>query len=389
MTCAAEIGVFRSLDAVSPPFSHCEPSVFPDDTSWYSLFETHVADQNSNILVFQAKSKDQRATVVFPLVQLRSPFGRVTLASMENYYSVDFRPLCSTPGARLLIESILAQITRTAATDILRLQPLDIDAPETEISEQALRKLGWRVYRSLSHVNWVHDFEGNFDDYMSQRPGRLRSTLRRKSAKLMALGDVEITIHDGQIGINKLIDAYQIIYARSWKVPEPHDRFIPELIAKIAQMGQLRLGLLKIGNRPIAAHFWIVKHGYAYIYKLAHDREFDRYSPGTVLMAKMVQYVLENDEVTRLDFLTGDDGYKRDWMTERRRKLTITAYNPRSLHGIVAHFMDQQCRPVVNRLTIRFKNNPLTAAIADRIFLRKRPPLICPTRASAVSKPVP
>lgn len=343
--CSTSVNVSASMDAIFSPVSHYDLSVFPDDTNWYVQFEKQILKNTDEACVFTASDADLTSFVVLPLVQSINQFRLLTLASMENYYSVDFRPICSTPEARALIQPLLSHIVKKHSPDILRLQPLDSDAPETSHIQAALKQEGWHVVTTESHVNWVHDLQGDFDHYLQTRPGRLRSTLKRKKARLNTLGNVDISIHDGSSSINELICAYRAVYEKSWKVPEPHEDFIPSLILAMAKKGHLRLGLLSVADNPVAVHFWIVKNGCANIYKLAHDSEFDQYSPGTLLMAEMVRYVMEFDAVRRLDFLTGNDSYKRDWMSECRQKLSLTAYNPHSFKGNLLYIIDTKLRP--------------------------------------------
>lgn len=358
--------VVLSIDALAKPVQHYDPSVFPDDTLWYRLFEHYVLTKNDNIRIIQTTGGDSRSSLVFPLIRIENKWRGITLESMQNYYSVDYRPLCSTQDAMALIAPTMAAMVYDESPDVIHLLPLDAEAPETPIIINALEELGWSVYASNCQVNWVHDFSGCFTDYIGALPGRLKSTLKRRGRKLMALDGFSMNVHDGVENLDEVLHAYQTIYSKSWKAPEPHDRFIPALISMMADKGQLRLGLLKIGERPVAVHFWIVKHTHAYIYKLAHDREFDIYSPGTVLMAEMVKHVMENDQVTRLDFMSGDDKYKQDWMSERREKISIMAYNSRSLHGRLAHFIDRRAKLYVRFITAWFDIGKLSQNSADK-----------------------
>jgi CelD/BcsL family acetyltransferase involved in cellulose biosynthesis len=50
----------------------------------------------------------------------------------------------------------------------------------------------------------------------------------------------------------------------------------------------------------------------------------------------MMEYVLDVDRVREVDYLTGDDKYKQDWMTHRRERWGILAMNPRTLRGALA-----------------------------------------------------
>lgn len=109
---------------------------------------------------------------------------------------------------------------------------------------------------------------------------------------------------------------------------------MPALINLCATKGWLRLGIAYYKEEPIAAQLWIVNHGRAAIYKLAYDEKFANLSPGTILTAHLMQYVMDKDKVYEIDYLTGDDAYKKDWMSHRRERFGLVAYNPRSFWGI-------------------------------------------------------
>ena len=354
--CLTNYKVLTNNDLTAAVVQHYDATIFPDDSHWYTLFESHILENSlENIRVIQSFDHNTGATLVFPLICKNKSWRGLIFESMHNYYSVDYRPLCSTVGARAMIAPMLSAILRNEAPDMLRLLPMDAQAPETETIKVSLQKLGWRVHTENCQINWIHDFKGSYEDYIASRPGKLRSTIKRRGARLLALKGISMVVHNGLENLDQLLAFYKTIYDRSWKVPEPHDQFMPALISQIAVKGQLRLGLIKIDDRPIAVHFWIVKYQHAYIFKLAHDKAFDAYSPGTVLMAEMVRFVMENDQVTRLDFMSGDDKYKQDWMSERREKLLLTAYNPRSLHGSLAQIVDLHIKPFVMRIARWFR----------------------------------
>ena len=137
------------------------------------------------------------------------------------------------------------------------------------------------------------------------------------------------------------IDAYVQVYNQSWKVPEPFPEFIPGLCQLAAQKGWLRLGLIFLDNLPIAAQLWLVVEKKAYIVKLAYDQKFVKTSAGTVLTGALFRHVIDVDRVEEVDYLMGDDQYKQDWMSERRERRGIIAFNPQSPLGIakaVYHF---------------------------------------------------
>jgi CelD/BcsL family acetyltransferase involved in cellulose biosynthesis len=108
------------------------------------------------------------------------------------------------------------------------------------------------------------------------------------------------------------------------------------LMRTCAQQGWLRLGIAYLDGVPAAAQLWVVVAGTASIYKMAYDERFAKESVGTVLSSLLMEYVIDVDKVKTVDYLSGDDAYKRDWMSHRRERWGIMAFNLHTTHGVLA-----------------------------------------------------
>jgi CelD/BcsL family acetyltransferase involved in cellulose biosynthesis len=49
---------------------------------------------------------------------------------------------------------------------------------------------------------------------------------------------------------------------------------------------------------------------------------------------EMFRRALDTDRVRAIDYGTGDDSYKKDWMGERRQLWQIEAFDPRTPRGL-------------------------------------------------------
>ena len=172
----------------------------------------------------------------------------------------------------------------------------------------------------MNAIAWVAGLD--HDGWWESRPGALRSTVKRKAKK----GVVDIallTAFDPAVW-----EAYEAIYAASWK-PEEGD---PALLRAFAEAESLRstfrMGLARIEGAPVAAQFWTVEDGTDFIHKLAHVEDSLKASPGTLLSAELFRHAIEIDGVRRVDFGTGNDAYKRDWMNRHEPLWRIEAFNP-------------------------------------------------------------
>lgn len=260
-----------------------------------------------------AVARDGPSRAVLPLMRR----GR-QLHGLANWYAFRIAPLF-TPGAdRAALLCALAHDLRQQSGQLV-LAPLpDEDGTATALAA-ALRKAGWATFMAPCDRNHVLPVRGrSFDEYLAGRPGALRTTLRRKAHR------VEVTIDHTFNETNWT--AYEAIYAHSWKGAEGNPAFLRHFAAEEGRAGRLRLGLARVDGQPVAAQFWTVEGRSAFIHKLAHAETAKALSPGTALTAALMKQVIDRDRVTLVDFGTGDDPYKRDWMEQVRPRYRIEAF---------------------------------------------------------------
>jgi len=255
-------------------------------------------------------------------------------SALSNYYASLFSPLvCASAQRANAANELVRQLTdlrpRRSTID---LAPLDRHGSDTTWVSNGFRSYGWYVRQYACFGNWYLPCAGvSFDAYMETRDSQLRNTWKRKSKKLLAAGRIDVItdISDVEAGM----DAYDAVYAKSWKRPEPYPNFVRGWARICAERGWLRLGIATVADKPVAVQFWIAYGSRAYIFKLAYDEGESQWSAGTVLTAHMIRHALEIDRVFEIDYLTGDDEYKKTWMTHRRERVGLKACNLRSLQG--------------------------------------------------------
>jgi hypothetical protein len=261
------------------------------------------------------------------------------LFSLTNYYSCFFAPHLrsnSQRAAEALRSLTQVWAAETPRWDSIEIKPLDSGSASFAILVEQLRNSGFAVQTFFSFGNWYLPVKGrSFAEYLESLPSVLKNTLSRKRKKLEKSGRVRIEIVTGGEQLESAIEAYTKIYLSSWKQPEPFPGFMPGLIRTCAKMGVLRLGLVHVDNEPAAAQLWIVHRKSALIYKLAYDERFADLSVGTILSSTLFQHALDVDKVEEVDYLSGDDAYKRDWMSHRRERWGILALNPRTPRGLL------------------------------------------------------
>jgi hypothetical protein len=275
------------------------------------------------------------------------------LEGLSNYYSSLFGPilwesslgLTNTHDLRYgqtLWDSVGRFIRQDRATwPVVSFSPMDAKTSIFDQLLEGLKNAGYWADTFFCFGNWYLDVAGRpFSDYFLTLPAPLRNSIARGKRRLTSAGPWEIQIQQAFDGaLEPAIADFVEVYSSSWKGPEPNTRFVPNLARMAAAQGWLRLGVLRHEKRAIAAQLWFVKNGKASIFKLAYVNGVERFSAGSVLTSAIMEHVLDVDKVHEVDYLTGDDAYKRDWMSHRRERLGIVAFNPTTMVGLSKAFI--------------------------------------------------
>ncbi len=300
------------------------------DPQWLDTITRHALDPGEQALFLCARN-DAGAAAIVPL---KINHARARADSLGNFYTSDWAPVVPPQGGGELLRAAFAGLAQDRDIVELRLAPLRGRAGTLAVLAQAVADAGWRgCHEYFCFGNWYHDTAGcDYADYLRERPSRLRNTLERRTRQFEQAGGSLELLRDGT-ALAAAVEEFNEVYAASWKRPEPYPGFIPGLAALAAERGWLRLGLARLAGRAVAAQMWLVADGTAYIFKLAYREDAADYSPGTVLTGFMLHSALDADGVTTIDYLSGDDAYKRDWMSARREYCGIAAYNGQRAAG--------------------------------------------------------
>jgi hypothetical protein len=318
-------------------------------SAWILCFIEEIARDDWTFLVPTCSGEGDSLMLLYADGQRPSRYRAVA-----NCYTSLYTPVIgSAPDRRAGLDALVGRLEeRQYGCGSVQLAPLDGDSQDTVALEQAFARRGWYVKRYFSFGNWHLSCEGlSFEDYMAGRDSRLYNTWVRKARKFRGSGpgSGRLEIVTEPRDTEAAMDAYERVYARSWKEPEAQPGFIRGWARTCARNGWLRLGLAWVGDVPVAAQFWFTMNGRASIFKLAYDEEYAGLSAGTLLSAHLFRHALDQDRVAEIDYLTGDDHYKRGWMNSRRERVGLLACNPRTLDGFVlaaGELAREACRPL-------------------------------------------
>lgn len=295
------------LQALSAP-----PSAAPfDRAEWFALLA------ETGLVPLIAMADDAGETAALALTEAG---GHIT--PLRNWYSFTWRELAPAgPAGDRLLGAIARQLR--ARSWRVTLEPVPGEDGSAERLARAFRAAGWQVAVEPCDINHILPVKGrSFAEYWDSRPGPLRTTLKRKAKKV----EVEVlTRFDPQVWAD-----YEAIYAASWKPAEDQPAMLRAFAEAEGAAGRLRLGIARADGLAVAAQCWTVENGIAYIHKLAHLESHKPLSAGTTLTAALFAHVIDTDRVGLVDFGTGDQSYKADWMEQVRPRFRIDCLDARA-----------------------------------------------------------
>lgn len=307
--------------------------------AWFDNLVRHVAVRHDEAYYITAQHSNGKMLGILPLWLRREHawLNVRALRSLANYYTALYDVVIDDEAGNM--EATVAALVdgvceRRSDWDMFVLSPVADNAAWLPLMQREFERRGMQTAVSTAFVNWyMPHSKSSFADYLTARPSELRNTILRKTRKLDREHATHFRLITGADGLEQAMTDYERIYGVSWKRFEPYPEFIRAFAALCAERKWLRLGLLDIDGEPAAAQIWVVYNHTASIYKLAFDPRFAALSVGSILSMKLMEYVFEHDHVTEIDFLTGDDAFKKSWVTHSRRRVSLDVFNSHTVRG--------------------------------------------------------
>lgn len=221
--------------------------------------------------------------------------------------------------------------------DHLRERPGDVFvANDVPVAEGWAQRLGGTVLRSVASpvVRLPYD---TWDEFLAARSKNFREQARRKERKLHRTFAVTLRLADAATLADDLETLFALHRIR-WGADAPfasgqERQFQAAFAAEALGAGRLRLWILELDGRPVAALHGLRFAGVEYFHQSGRDPSFDEHSVGFLLLAHAIRAALE-DGMTEYRLLRGDEAYKARFADDQADVCTVAV--PLSARGRVA-----------------------------------------------------
>lgn len=353
------------------------------DPAWFAHLMKNVYEDTHQLRIFALEQDVSGEPLLLLPLRLYhddyAAFGARALGSIshpENYATVALIFASGDADQEALLTHFLSHLRNGSGdsagfrADVLRLCPFDLGSASGQMLGRALRRAGFWTQIYANSYNRYEDTEGlSYETYFSRRSANLRYSVRRRQRALEKSGRLELMLYRDLEGLDEAIADYTRVALGSWKSAMTMiSRETIELIFRTAESGCMRLGILRFDGVPAAAQFWIITGGVAHCSRLAYHESFKQQAVGVVLTNFMINQVLDQDHVNRIDFGFGEEDYKGGWMKDARDYHGFMAFNTSTRYGLLYGMKNIFGRPAKHAVKVALEflhlRNPKPAAPA-------------------------
>jgi CelD/BcsL family acetyltransferase involved in cellulose biosynthesis len=193
------------------------------------------------------------------------------------------------------------------------------------------QKIGGSISEDTPHV--VISLDAWKAGGSGELPARALADLRRRRRRAEEFGRVRLELAHVQ-NVDRALERLFALHAARWHArgeagvlaQSSLESFHRDIAERFAGRGWLRLHLLYIGDRLIAANYGFCVKRRAYSYIGGFDPEMATLGPGRIIVHEMIKYAVE-EGAEEFDFLRGDEEYKRRWGGEARQQYRLSSFS--------------------------------------------------------------
>lgn len=327
-------------DSANALFAQGEEDSIFFSRPWFENLSSALDDGQAMLLACVMNGNKMMA--ILPLIKC----GGNNFISLKHRYTSHYSVLLADEDQQQVLTCLVQGLERLPLRSLL-LEPVADNDSRLSGLQRGMEMAGYHCERLFRLYNWIYYVQGqSYEEYMAARPARLRNTISRKTRKLDREHGFEIRLFTG-IDVPQAMSDYYAVYTASWKANEQYADFLDGIVAGFSRPGWSRLAVLYVKGRPVAAQLWFVLRGKASIFRLAYDEAWKQYSPGSIVTSFLMEYAIDTDKVEEIDFLTGNDAYKQDWMSDRREHFALSCVKSVKSTGWCAHIIESMRRMLI------------------------------------------
>jgi CelD/BcsL family acetyltransferase involved in cellulose biosynthesis len=180
--------------------------------------------------------------------------------------------------------------------------------------KEAAQGAGFTVEAVQEEISMETGLPSDWDEYISSLKGKQRHEIKRKLRRLDEAGDIELRFLENNTDVSGAMDTFFKMFTGSRQdkaafLTEQMESFFRLLADNMCTAGLLRLGILELDKKPIAAILCFDYNDCIYLYNSGYDPEYNNLSAGLLSKVLAIQDSIKRGKKV-FDFLKGAETYK-------------------------------------------------------------------------------
>jgi CelD/BcsL family acetyltransferase involved in cellulose biosynthesis len=226
----------------------------------------------------------------------------------------DYLDFVIAPGKESNFFQVLLDDLRNNGIKKLDLRPVRPDSTVLKHLLSIARKRGYDVNCAPEDVSLELDLPATWNEYLATLNSKQRHEVRRKLRRLWGAGNVEHQCVEVSREVEHYLDSFFKLFSLSRHekasfMDQKMKSFFTSLAKAMADIGLLRLGVLRVNSVPAAMTVGFDYNDSHYLYNSAYDPQFSYLSVGLLCKILCLKESIEKGR-KKWNFLKGAEPYK-------------------------------------------------------------------------------
>lgn len=278
-------------------------------------------------------------------------FRRPKLCPPHSWIGFCLKPGCENAVIQCILDAVSREFPNRFRLEITRIAPT---SPVLAVLKNGIAGNTCLIGVD-SHDSYTKTI-GDFDAYKATLKKNFRMRLHRSQNKLARLLNVTVDVITNDAVSEENLKHFMDLEASGWKgrrgiaiKSSPIDIALhTTLVQRLARRGWLEWHWLKTDGKVIAGLLMFKIAGVQRVYKIAYDEDYRIYSPGTMLLFKVIERAFSNSKINEINFL-GDAKWLRNWQFEKRVNYMVALF-PRRPLGLLCGYLPKVIGRAMQRI---------------------------------------
>ncbi|MFH0974669.1 MAG: GNAT family N-acetyltransferase [Spirochaetota bacterium] len=175
-----------------------------------------------------------------------------------------------------------------------------------------------KSFRNTHYSKYLH-FSKGYEDFIERYSNKFRKDLLKKMRKIEEKGNLELRILQEGKDLDAAFNQFLQVENSGWKgqdgtsiLKQPWKlNYYMYLKQHFSSLGLCRINLLTLNDEAIAAQFGIAISNKLYLLKIGFREDFSEFSPGFLLLYKLIERYCQEKSLHTISFVTGVDWINR------------------------------------------------------------------------------